>query len=210
MDAEFWHHKWENNDIAFHEKNVNPLLEAYFEQLHLAQDSRIFIPLCGKTRDIAWLINKGYRIVGAELSELAISQLFSELGQTPVVTQLHDLIHYQGQQIDIFVGDILTLSADIIGHIDAIYDRAALVALPFNIRLNYAPHLINITQHAPQLLICFEYDQQSLSPPPFSVSQQEVKQHYATHYQISLLHNQPLVGGLKGKVPANEVVWLLT
>lgn len=210
MHAEFWHQKWESNEIGFHEKNVNPLLEAYFSHLNLVKSSRIFIPLCGKTRDIAWLLNQGFEVVGAELSELAIKQLFNELNLIPKVTVFDHIVHYQGPHIDIFVSDIFKLTPKVIGQVDGVYDRAALVALPLELRAKYTAHVMALSQHSPQLLICFEYDQTSMQGPPFCVSQQEVKQHYALDYQLSLLHDEPLAEGLKGRTPANQLVWLLT
>ncbi len=83
MDASFWHQRWEKNEIAFHERQANPLLVKYFDKLSLAQGRRVFVPLCGKTLDIAWLLSRGYRVAEAELSQVAIGQLFQELGVEP-------------------------------------------------------------------------------------------------------------------------------
>ena len=52
MDANFWLEKWKDNNIAFHNSEANPLLIRYFKQLFLAEGSRLFLPLCGKTLDI--------------------------------------------------------------------------------------------------------------------------------------------------------------
>jgi len=210
MKASFWHHKWENNEIAFHERQANTLLTAHFDKLGLATGSRVFIPLCGKTRDIAWLLSHGYRVVAAELSELAINALFDELGVIPEVTNVGALKHYQATDIDVFVGDIFDLSRDHIGVVDALYDRAALVALPSEIRALYCAHLIELTKNAPQLLITFEYDQSLLPGPPFAISGDEVSSHYTASYQIDLMEKRVLIGGLKGKVDADEVTWLLS
>ena len=76
MDPEFWHERWASNRIAFHEGEANRLLVAYFDKLALSPNARVFVPLCGKTRDIAWLRDQGIRVAGAELSELAVAALF--------------------------------------------------------------------------------------------------------------------------------------
>jgi len=210
MKASFWHDKWEKNQIGFHESDTNPLLLKHFHELALDKGNRIFLPLCGKTRDIAWLLSEGYRVVGAELSEIAVKQLFEELGITPKISNSSGtLLHYQANNIDLFVGDIFELTADILGDIDAVFDRAALVALPPETRIRYASHLANITANAPQLLICFEYNQSIMNGPPFSIVPSEVEQHYAANYKLSLLGKPNLEGGLKGKVEAVEAVWLL-
>ena len=111
MDKRFWLQKWEKNNIAFHRSDANPSLVNHFDQLALAKGSRIFVPLCGKTLDIAWLLAQGYRVVGAELAEMAIDQLFVELGVEPTVLDLGDVKHYSATGIDIFVGNIFDVSS---------------------------------------------------------------------------------------------------
>jgi thiopurine S-methyltransferase len=209
MEASFWHQRWEKNEIGFHEASANPLLLNHLPSLQLSQPSRVFIPLCGKTLDIHWLLNQGFHVVGAELSELAITQLFTELGLTPEIVQRGKLRHYQARHIDIFVGDIFELTAEMLGHVDAIYDRAALVALPKELREKYTTHLVTISHGAPQLLICYVYEQSQLSGPPFSVDDVEVRQHYQAHYILQLLENAEVAGGFKGRIPAEEHVWRL-
>jgi thiopurine S-methyltransferase len=209
MDANFWHQKWEKNDIGFHNSEANPLLVGYFKELALARGSRVFLPLCGKTLDIAWLLSRGYRVAGAELSKLAIEQLFAGLGVEPEITRVGDHDRYSAQDIDIFVGDIFALSGKILGPVDAVYDRAALVALPEAMRNRYTAHLMAITGKAPQLLISYEYDQSRLEGPPFSIRNAEVRRHYADNYDLALLASQDVPGGLKGQCAATENVWLL-
>lgn len=209
MEKQFWHQKWASDNIAFHRSEANPLLVKYLEKLSLDKGNRLFVPLCGKTLDIAWLLGQGYRVAGAELSELAIEQLFAELGVTPKISQRGALKHYSEAGIDIFVGDIFELSSDILGSVDAIYDRAALVALPEGMRDRYTAHLMEITAQAPQLIICYEYDQSIMAGPPFSISHEKVEQYYGDRYGLNLLENSAVVGGLKGNAVATENVWLL-
>ena len=209
MDPNFWLQKWQRKDIAFHQAEANPLLVKCFKELSLEQGSRIFLPLCGKTLDIAWLLSNGYRVAGAELSGIAIEELFLELGIKPEVTKAGELMHYSAKHIDIFVGDIFDISANILGPVDAIYDRAALVALPEGMRQQYTTHLMQITNGAPQFVICFEYEQKLMPGPPFSIDANEVNQHYGDVYQLSCIESADVDGGLKGICAAQEIVWLL-
>jgi thiopurine S-methyltransferase len=209
MEASFWHERWENNQIGFHGSTAHPLLVKHFSALELAEGSRVFLPLCGKTRDIAWLLSQGYAVAGAELSEIAITQLFEELQLSPHITDLGKLKHYQAADIDIFVGDIFDLRAEALGLVHAIYDRAALVALPETLRYHYTQHLREITQCAPQLLICFEYDQQKMEGPPFSIADSEVQRHYHESYRLKRLETVAVSGGLRGKYETVEKVWQL-
>ena len=209
MDTHFWHQRWETNTIAFHRNTANPLLVTYFKELSIAQGCRVFVPLCGKTLDIAWLLAQGYRVAGVELSELAIQQLFTELGTEPEITDMGKVKHYHATNIDIFVGDIFDLTRPMLGAIDAIFDRAALVALPENVRVQYTKHITNITENAPQLLITYEYDQTLMEGPPFSISSEEIHRHYQDSYAIASLASLDVTDGLKGLHDVQEQVWLL-
>lgn len=209
MDANFWHARWERNEIGFHGRETNPLLVEHFDALALAPASCIFLPLCGKTLDIHWLLAQGYHVVGAELSPLAIRQLFAELGVEPAVSHIGPFEHYAAENLDIYVGDFFNLTPEILGAVDAVYDRAALVALPQTVRPRYTAHLAAITHAAPQFLICFEYEQSLHAGPPFSVDGDELRQHYEGSYHLTRLARVDVRGGLKGKYPATESAWLL-
>jgi len=210
MDAKFWHKRWETNDIAFHQSEANPLLVNHFSELSLPNNSRLFIPLCGKTLDIAWLLSNGHHVVGIDLSEMAIKHLFAALKIEPNISKLGNLKLYQAPSIDIFVGDFFELSSSYLESIDAIYDRAALVALPKDLRIKYVAHLIKITNTAPQLLINYNYEPNLLKGPPFSISDEEIHQHYKALYQIKLLSSTTLPEGLRGKSPVKENLWHLS
>ncbi len=148
-------------------------------------------------------------MAGAELSEVAITQLFAELGVEPRISASDTLKHYRGPDLDIFVGNIFELPGSVLGAVDAVYDRAALVALPELMRHRYAEHLTEMTGRAPQLLVSYVYDQRVMDGPPFSVPNDEVTQHYGRRYDVRLMASTEVPGGLKGKCGAKENVWLL-
>lgn len=209
MEATFWHERWEAQDIGFHLGAPNELLVSHFKTLAVPPGGRVFVPLCGKTRDIHWLLAQGYRVAGAELSPLAVAQLFEELEIAPSIESRGALTHYSGADIDIFVGDIFELSAELLGAVDAIYDRAALVALPDDIRSKYRSHLLTISANARQLLLTLEYDTDLLAGPPFSIVAEDVRAYYGDVYEIVALGSRHDGAGLKGKYPVTERVWQL-
>ena len=135
--------------------------------------------------------------------------MFLELGIQPEISDIGAVKHYSATDIDIFVGDIFDVTRAMLGAIDAIYDRAALVALPENMRVRYTQHVTDITDNAPQILITFDYDQKLMDGPPFSISSEEVNRHYKDSYKISSLISLDVIGGLKRTTPAKETVWLL-
>ncbi len=209
MEHQFWHERWNENKIAFHQSEAHPLLVTHLGRLALTAGQRVFIPLCGKTLDVGYLLSQGYRVAGAELVESAVQQLFAELGITPEVEAAGKLKRYSAPNVDVFVGDIFDLTKEVLGPIDAVYDRAALVALPEDMRKRYTRHLMELTATAPQFLITFEYDQKKMDGPPFSISHAEVREHYAAQYRPTLIESAAVSGKLKGRVEANEDVWLL-
>jgi thiopurine S-methyltransferase len=209
MDASFWHNRWQTNQTGWHERAVNPLLITHFPSLNVAPGGRVFVPLCGKSLDLGWFLSRGYDVAGAELSELAVTQLFAELRMEPTISEVGKLRLLRGEKIDIFVGNLFDLSGEILGPVDAVYDRAALVALPEAVRPRYTAHLKSITGIAPQLVIGYEYDQTVVPGPPFSVTPDELHRHYSDGYTLTLLARLDVPGGLKGKCPAMEHIWRL-
>jgi thiopurine S-methyltransferase len=209
METNFWLERWRNNEIGFHQNEVNPFLTRYFKELLLDEGARVFVPLCGKTFDIAWLLSEGYRVVGVELAESAVKQLFAGLAMEPQILQEGKFKLYRSEMIDVFAGDLFNLTGEMLGSVDGVYDRAALVALPEEMRVRYTKHLTQLTDRAPQLLITYVYDQNKMPGPPFSVTPEEVTRHYADSYRIKRLEKMELPGGLKGKCAATEMVWFL-
>jgi len=209
MDAEFWHGRWRQGAIGFHQAETNALLTRHLPALGLPQGARLFVPLCGKTRDIHWLRANGFQVAGAELSPLAVEQLFAELGIEPRISMAGSLQRHEAEGLTIFAGDIFALDRETLGHVDAVYDRAAVVALPPATRTLYASHLRAMTGGAPQIVITFDYEQSSMEGPPFSVSEAEMRRLYADAYRLTHLESRDVEGGLKGLCPARECLWLL-
>ncbi|PID44020.1 MAG: thiopurine S-methyltransferase [Proteobacteria bacterium] len=209
MDEQFWHDRWKYRDLGFHQKKPNPFLIRHFSRLGVKPGSRVFLPLCGKTVDFVWLLSRGFEVAGVELNETAVREFFAELDVEHDIGQSGSLTLYRADGIDIFVGDIFKLTAEQLGTVDAIYDRAALVALPEAMRRRYTQYLIELCQGAPQLLISFDYDQSALAGPPFCVSGEEIHSHYDNHYAVRKIDTTEVRGGLKGVCPGQEVTWLL-
>ncbi|WP_371325076.1 thiopurine S-methyltransferase [Dechloromonas sp. ZY10] len=209
MNPEFWHARWANNEIGFHLDQVQPLLVEHFGRLALAAGQRVLVPLCGKTRDIGWLLAQGLQVVGVELSRLAVEQLFADLGLEPVVEAAGAGECFRASGLTVLVGDFFAVSREQLGLVDAVYDRAALVALPPEMRSRYAEQLAALSERAPQLLITLEYDPALHPGPPFSLGAAEVGALYDAAFHIDCLQSLNMPEGLKGRFPATEHVWRL-
>lgn len=215
MDAAFWHSKWDSQQIGFHLDSVNPLLIEYWSALELAADSDIFVPLCGKSLDMTFLAERGHKVLGCELSELAVTQFFEEQ-QLAVKVQdagVHKL--YQFDEISIYQGDIFALRAEQTAGCRGFYDRAALIAWPEEMRDGYASKLAELSASGTRgLLVTLDYPQETLQGPPFAVSEAWVEQHLARHFDIELLSSRDVLADnprfIKKQVPwLNEAVYRL-
>lgn len=203
MESSFWHDRWADGRIGFHEPDGNSLLAQHIASLNLRAGDRVFLPLAGKTRDIAWLLAQGYRVVANELSALAIDQLFDELDIVPDRATHGTLEHRSAPGLDVWVGDVFALTSEQLGPVQAVYDRAAMVALPEGMRQDYVRHIVEITAAAPQFLITFDYDQAQVDGPPFSVPLEQVSAYHMGASTITELARRSF--RLKGKVPADEI-----
>jgi thiopurine S-methyltransferase len=188
MEKDFWLERWERHEIGFHQDEVNPYLREYWQELHLASDGVVFVPLCGKSRDMLWLRKHGYAVLGVELSDIAVQAFFGEHGHIPSHTSSGKFDSCEADNIRILCGDFFDLSKDDLVQVEAVYDRASLVALPPEMRERYARHLAGILAPATQiLLITFDYPQEEMQGPPFAVSIGEVEALYRDRAEVRLL-----------------------
>lgn len=214
MEPEFWQERWRSDEIGFHLPVAHPLLKKYLPSLELEVGAPIFLPLCGKTLDIEYLLSAEYSVIGVELSEKAVHELFSSLNIQPVISSWRGGNVFRADRITIFQGNFFQLEAADIGAIHAVYDRAALVALPAKLRRRYAEHLLHISYAAQQLLISFEYSQVQMDGPPFSVLTAEVAQLYADFFELREMHRADILDKTprfreRGLTHCDEVAWHL-
>jgi thiopurine S-methyltransferase len=189
MEPAFWHARWQENRIGFHLPEANPLLIRYWPVMQVAPGSNVLVPLCGKSLDMIWLREQGHRVAGIEISQLAVEAFFGENGLTPVIRQGRGYSCWSAEGIELLCGDFFSLPATELGRIDGCYDRAALVALPAEMRATYAAALLELMPPlAPALLVTLEYDPAEMDGPPFSVPQHEVRQLFGTQCHIEHLH----------------------
>lgn len=191
MDQGYWKQRWQDNRTGWHLSNVHPLLEQFFHRFNLQQGDRVFVPLCGKSLDMAWLAQQGMQLVGNELSGLAIQQFFDLQRLEPEQSEHSGMACWQAGPFTLYEGDFFDLDP---GHVDGvklIYDRAALISLPKDSkrgRKAYVKKMRSLFSHEVQtLLVTLEYDQELMQGPPFSVGYEEVIWHFAYDHVIEFL-----------------------
>ena len=189
MQQEFWHERWQLNQIGFHSEAFNPHLQQNWPALNITQGSRIFVPLCGKSNDMLWLLAQGYEVIGVELSPLAVQAFFDENGLRAKTNRQGTFSVSEADGLRIYCGDFFDLSVNDLDGINAVYDRASLVALPPEMRTVYAAQMRHLLKAGTKtLLVAFDYPQHEMQGPPFSVQTPEVQALYGSWCNVELLY----------------------
>lgn len=188
MNKDFWLERWQREEIGFHQSEVNAHLTRFWPEFNLASGAVVFVPLCGKSQDMQWLHDNGQKVIGVELSDIAVHAFFNENGYTPQRVIDGKFDRYEANGICILHGDFFDLNRNQMSKVDVVYDRASLIALPPQMRVGYVRHLVNILPPATRmLLITLDYPQQEMEGPPFSVSSDEVVELYRNNAEVHLL-----------------------
>ena len=210
-----WISRWESNRIGWHAEQVNRHLNKYLDRFELSFGESVFVPLCGKTNDMQFLLEKNIKVIGVEMSNIAIEQFFSENNLDYSVSDLGQFVLYEGDGIKLYCGDFFDLDSKYLENVKAIYDRASLIALNEDLRQKYAKHLSDIIEFdARILLLTLFYPQHQKSGPPFAVSKEEVGQLFNGSFDIQELHciedieNEPMFQNL-GVDFVEKAVYLL-
>ena len=193
MQPEFWHKRWRLGQIGFHQAAADRHLRQYWPQLGLTDGSRVLVPLCGKSLDLLWLRERSHAVLGVELSAVALESFCLEHGVPARRRSLGNFDVYEAPQLQLWRGDFFALAAQMLGTVDAVYDRAALIAWPPELRAAYVSHLTALTSRGtPTLLITVEFPD-PIAGPPFSVGSAEVERLYGGNHEIQRLSTEDVL-----------------
>jgi len=194
-----WLEFWENNEINWHSDVVTQELEEYLGLLKLEPGDKVFFPLCGKSLDMIYILNRGFSVIGVELSEIGIKQFFHENGLNFTISQVGEFNLYSAKNIEIYCGDFFSLTSKHLCDVKAVFDRKSLIALDRNLRQKYVKHLNDIISLGVRiLLITLHYPQHQMSGPPFSVSKSEVESLFSMAFNYQELKSfQDIENGSK-------------
>jgi thiopurine S-methyltransferase len=199
MDPDFWLQRWHENKIGFHQGRPTPLLVEHWSSIGVAPGAKVFVPLAGKSLDLLWFASQGYRVLGVELSQLAVEQFFAEHGLTPETRESRYGRHYRAGDVELVCGDAFALDAPALAGCDAVFDRAALIALPPAMRPRYASELhARLPQGCRGLLITLEYPPDQKQGPPFTVPEAEVRELYGRDWDVEVLERRDILAQQPG------------
>ncbi|KTF37256.1 thiopurine S-methyltransferase [Xanthomonas vesicatoria] len=194
MDTDFWLQRWQDGQTGFHQDEVMPLLQKHWPALQLPSAARVLVPLCGKTLDMHWLAAQGHRVLGVELSPLAVRQFFDDANLQPQRHTSRAGEHFVAGPIEIICGDAFALDAQVLDECTAVYDRAALVALPADLRRRYLQTTYaRLPATCRGLLITLEYPQAEKAGPPFAVDAAQVQALFQAQWQVQQLEDRDIL-----------------
>ena len=195
MTPEFWHERWQRGEIGWHIDEINVHLQQHWQRLDVAPHRQVLVPLCGKSRDLLWLAGQGHRVLGIEISPIALETFFAENRLVPSVGQEGAFRRYEVDEIELLCGDFFDLPASRTASVSALYDRASLIALPPPMRGRYAEHLSSLVHPGTKmLLITLEYAQDEMAGPPFSVTEPEVTELFRAAFDVTRLNALDVLG----------------
>jgi thiopurine S-methyltransferase len=216
LQPEFWYERWRTGQIGFHQPAVDRHLRRHWPELGLAENSRVFVPLCGKTLDLLWLREGGHSVAGVELSAVALESFCMEQGVLAKRRTLDHFDVYEAAQIQLYRGDFFKLAPELLGTFSAIYDRASLISWTPELRSAYVAHIAALSQPGTlTLLIVMEYPQAQMPGPPFSVSPEDIDRLYSGSHAIQPLSRQDILANeprlrSRGLTQLHEVCYRLT
>lgn len=194
MHEEFWHSRWAEGRTGWHLSEVNDLLQRHWQALQLKPGARVLVPLCGRSLDMGWLESVGHDVVGVELSRLACTGYFADRGLVPQIRREGGFEVFSSGRVSLLCGDALAVSSHLLAQIDAVYDRAALIALPPAMRRRYLDRLYaRLPPGCRGLLITIEYDQGEREGPPFAVDEGEVRQLFEPGWRVDVLERRDIL-----------------
>jgi len=191
MEPKFWLDKWSKQETGFHLEKPHPQLCKNLNNAFSGVEN-IFVPLCGKTQDMSYLAEQGKKVVGNELSEIAVKAFFDSRSIQADIYEEGTFTRYSSEGIDIWAGDFFELNNQKLANCKGIYDRAALVALPPKMRESYVQKLQGLIPSAKLLLVTLEYPQTEMDGPPFSVPESEIEQLF-NFAEINKLYSQDIL-----------------
>ncbi len=194
VNSDFWLKRWETGQIGFHQAEVDAALQAHWATLNVPSGGSVFVPLCGKSRDFTWLRAQGHPVIGVELSEIAVRAFFAENGLMPDVSALGPLERHAAEGVTLLCGDFFDVKPNHLAGVAAVYDRAALIALPPDMRERYVERIIELIPHgAPILLVTLSYPDGEMEGPPFSVNEAEVRRLYGERFHVELVSTEDIL-----------------
>lgn len=176
----------EKTDPPYHRKNYTAKLVQYHDRLVQGKkNSRVFVPLCGKSLDLIYLSEQGHEVIGLEYSKIAVNDFFEEnnLAYNKEQCEGSPFVKYaaKDKNITIYQGDLFDFSQEVCGSgsIDAVWDRGSFVAINVSSRDKYVELMSSLVKPSGRILMeIVKYHDPDYYGPPRIILEQDLKSYF--------------------------------
>ncbi|MRX28461.1 thiopurine S-methyltransferase [Kangiella sp. HZ709] len=193
MDYHFWDTCWQRASQPFHLSEAHPFLRRYLYLLD--NKEKLLLPLSGKSVDPIFLAQNNIHSTSIEFNPSAIDNFIIDSELSFKRKTFEQKKCYDFGDFDIWLADFFDIETKDIGKFSQVFDRAALVALPKELRDKYIKHLKSLLQpKATILMVTMDYEEGEMSGPPFYIAQNELTELFPESSireldRISLINN---------------------
>lgn len=184
----FWiENCWSQGRTPWHLTKPHDFLIKHLHRLlngRKVSDCNILVPLCGKSVDLIWLKDQGFKqIIGVEGVRTAIQDFSSESGISlkETVLQGMDIPSFESEdgRLKIILTDFFKLDhPSVNASVDCVWDRGSLVAILPEHRPQYTASIQRLLRKESSwryLAAITEYDKSHMEGPPHSITHEELK-----------------------------------
>ncbi|GAX20948.1 thiopurine S-methyltransferase [Fistulifera solaris] len=186
-----WKKLWDTGMTRWHQRDVYWVLQKYGDD-YIHKESRVLVPLCGKTVDLAYLTTKAKEVIGVEGVLQAVKEFMQENPnlQMEAVGSRNGFDCFRGEKIWLLCGNFFHFGPAVAGKFDVIWDRAAMVAINPSDREEYVQVLGSVLKPGGVLLLSGYVRPKGdvKSGPPFTLNKDQV---------LHLFEHQPWVASVE-------------
>jgi len=213
FNVAYWQKRWEENQIGFHRPQINPYLLNHIEKMtgqkltaepigdtaQFLENSKKtwFVPLCGKTVDIPYLLSQGFRVFGLEAAKLAIEALDQEHSLSLVYNEDTKLFTGADGLLQIYMGDLFSCPIEKFGPFDYVWDRGSFIAVEYPFRSSYVEMMQRALKKSDgswynykYLMDSVQYDKSKFGGPPRSVDAADIEEFYKPWCSVELVESE--------------------
>ncbi|NVJ65705.1 MAG: thiopurine S-methyltransferase [Gammaproteobacteria bacterium] len=195
MDFDFWDNCWHRDSQPFHVTSEHPLLAKHLDRFD--PDEKLLLPLSGKSVDPIFLAQHQIYSTAVEFNPKAVEAFIKENKLAPKKSETDNGVQFQLANFEVWLADFFALTSEEIGLFSQVFDRAALVALPEDLRQRYAKHLASMLKpQAKIFMVTMDYDPEQMDGPPFHINQSQLQTYFPSAEIVeidrhSLINNHP-------------------
>lgn len=133
-----WKNLYEIGSTPWQYLTPHPKLIQHFNALtNGSPNLKIFVPLCGKSKDLPYLLSLGHTVFGIEYVAQAIEELQKENNIEMEFDPVTSVYSTSDGKLKIFNGDFFQCPIENFGPFDAIWDRGSFGSFDFSLREDY-------------------------------------------------------------------------